>query len=301
MLSTSNAQCAIFGVFQHHAAHAGDLLQPLPHFAVIQIAAGSGNLDRHRFGAAQPVGQVGDSVLRHKLALVDDDDAFAGMLDFREDVGAQDDGVVAGEAADELARFDDLLGVEAGGRLVENQDIGVMQDGLRQTHALPVALGELADELVLDVANGAAVAHFVDALGRRRRWRGPSAVPTKVRYSLTSMSGIERRGFGKIADAFLHFEGLLEDIETGHVRLARGGGQEAGEDAHSGSLSGPVGSEKANNLAFFHLEGDVIDGDGTSVSLRQTFDFNHSESQPINSERAKGASGDAGTRQRSQN
>ena len=33
--------------------------------------------------------------------------------------------------------------------------------------------------------------------------------------------GIEGRGFGEIADALLHFEGLLEDIEAGHVRRAR--------------------------------------------------------------------------------
>ena len=64
--------------------------------------------------------------------------------DLREDVRAQDDRVIAGEFLDELARFDDLLRVEAGGRLVEDQDVGVVDERLRQADALPVALRELA-------------------------------------------------------------------------------------------------------------------------------------------------------------
>ena len=63
----------------------------------------------------------------------------------------------------QLADFDDLLGVEAGGGLVEDQDIGVVDDGLRQADALAVAFGKLADQLVADVAEGAAVDDFVDA------------------------------------------------------------------------------------------------------------------------------------------
>jgi hypothetical protein len=40
-------------------------------------------------------------------------------------------------------------------------------------------------------------------------------------------------------------------------------------------------------LSLFHLEGDIIDGHSTGVSLRQTFDFNHSESLAEYSEPAK--------------
>ena len=32
-------------------------------------------------------------------------------------------------------------------------------------------------------------------------------------------------------------------------------------------LPGAVGAEEADDLSFFHFEGDVIDGDSTSVSL----------------------------------
>ena len=76
------------------------------------------------------------------------------------------------EALDQLAGLDDLLGVEAGGRLVEDQHVGVVQDGLGEADALAVALGELADELPAHVADAGLADRLVDAgraLRRRRR------------------------------------------------------------------------------------------------------------------------------------
>jgi hypothetical protein len=87
--------------------------------------------------------------------LRDDDDALAGLLDFGEDVGAENDGVVAGEMLQQFADLDDLLGVETGSGFVEDEDIGIVDDGLGQSDALAVAFGELADELLADVAQSA--------------------------------------------------------------------------------------------------------------------------------------------------
>ena len=64
--------------------------------------------------------------------------------DLGKDVRAEDDRVIAGQAPDEIARLDDLLRIEAGGRLVEDQDFGVVNERLRQADALPVALRQLA-------------------------------------------------------------------------------------------------------------------------------------------------------------
>jgi hypothetical protein len=88
---------------------------------------------------------------------------------------------------------------------------------------------------------------------------------------------------------------LLEDVEDGDLRTAGSGRQKTGEDAHRGGFSGAIRAKKTNDLPFFHLEGDVIDGERTGVSLRQTFDFNHSESlAEILRTCRKEASGDAG-------
>jgi len=45
-------------------------------------------------------------------------------------VGAENDGVIARQAVNQIAGFDDLFGIEAGGGLVENQNFGIVNDGL---------------------------------------------------------------------------------------------------------------------------------------------------------------------------
>ena len=96
--------------------------------------------------ARLPVVQVGDGIGNHDLAVVDDDHLAAGLLDFGQDVGAENDGVIAGEAGDQLAGFALLFGIEAGGGLIENQHGRVVNDRLGDADALPVAFGKLADD-----------------------------------------------------------------------------------------------------------------------------------------------------------
>ena len=58
---------------------------------------------------------------------------------------------------DQLARLDDLLRIEAGGRLVEDQHVGVVNERLRQADALPVALRQLAAVAVRHVGDARAL------------------------------------------------------------------------------------------------------------------------------------------------
>ncbi len=79
------------------------------------------------------------------------------------------------QAADQIARFVDLLGVQPGGGFVQNQNVGVMDDGLRQSHALPVAFGQFADQFGAHVGHGAALGHFGHAVGQALAPTCPSA------------------------------------------------------------------------------------------------------------------------------
>ena len=79
----------------------------------VERAIASFHFQHHRFGAARAILQIVHRIGRHQLALVDDDHLLAGLFHFRQDVRAQDDGVIARQAADQIARFVDLLGVEA--------------------------------------------------------------------------------------------------------------------------------------------------------------------------------------------
>jgi hypothetical protein len=74
-----------------------------------------------------------------------------------------DDGHPAAQAGDEVAHDEDLVRVEADGRLVHDDDGRLGEDGLGDADALAVALGELADDLVADALQVAELEHLVDA------------------------------------------------------------------------------------------------------------------------------------------
>ncbi len=108
--------------------------------------------------------QVGDRIDRDNFAGVNDDDLAARLLDFREDVRAEDDRVIAREACDELAGFALLFRIEAGCGLVKNQHRRIVNDGLRDADALAITFRQLADDRFPHAAQSGAFEHFIDAL-----------------------------------------------------------------------------------------------------------------------------------------
>src|SRR5512144_1871320 len=74
------------------------------------VSGGGGELEedvlqRGLVALAQRMGQVPDLVEGHHPPLVEDEHPLAGHGDLREDVGAEDDRVLPGEALDELAHL----------------------------------------------------------------------------------------------------------------------------------------------------------------------------------------------------
>src|SRR5260370_17963727 len=76
-----------------------------------------------------------------------------------------------------------------------------------------------------------------------------------------------RRCLWKVADAFLDLEWLSENIKSRNGRCARGRRKEAGQHPHGCCFARSVRSEKADDLAFFDLERNVVDGGIPRVSL----------------------------------
>ena len=246
-------QALLFALGTRYAADAGDRFELLLHQHGFRLAIAGGDFDQNRFGAARPRLQVAHRVGRHQLALVDDDHLLAGLFDFGKDVGAEDDGVVAGQALDQVAGFIDLLGIEARCRLVENQHVGVVNDRLRQPDALAIAFGEFAQKLVPDIRHKAAFADVVDALLQLSAGQALELAHEAQIFGSLHL-GIERRRLGQISDALLDLEGLFENIEAGDRSRARRWGKKAGEHAHGRRLSRAVGAEKSNDLALGYGE-----------------------------------------------
>ncbi len=102
------------------AADAGYLLETALYRVRMKITAAACDFDNYGASAAGAILQIVYRVCGDEPTFVDDDDLLAGLLDFGKDVGAENNGVIAGETLDEVAGFVDLLGVEAGGGLVKN-------------------------------------------------------------------------------------------------------------------------------------------------------------------------------------
>ncbi len=62
-----------------------------------------------------------DRVGGNQVPPIDDDDFSAYSFHFGQDMGAEDDRVLAGKALDQLARFGDLFRIETRSRFVQNQ------------------------------------------------------------------------------------------------------------------------------------------------------------------------------------
>ena len=157
--------------------------------------------------------QVGDGIDGDDFAAINDDHLAAGLLHFGEDVGAEDDGVIAGETGDQLAGLTLLFRIEAGSGLIENEHGRIVNDSLGEADALPEAFGELADDGVAGLRDGAALADLLDApvdlMGRDALEFGD-----KCEVIDNFHLRVERRSFGQVADALLDFHRLFENVES---------------------------------------------------------------------------------------
>src|SRR6185295_724623 len=235
------------------------------------------HLQIHGFGPAQTRGQVVGGVDRDDPALVDDDDALTGLRDLGQNVRAENDRVIAGELLDQLAGLDDLFRVEAGRRLVEDEDVRVVDERLREPHALPVAFRQLAAQ---------AIRHVVDA--RPLHHRLYALAPLTARHAFDSGDeleiledahvGVERRRLGQVPRPAFGLDRLVEDVEAGDNGFALGRRHVAGQYPHRRRLAGAVRAEEAEDLAPLDAEADVLDGGYAAITFREVLDLDHGRS-----------------------
>ena len=168
------------------------------------------------------------------------------------------------------------FGIEAGRRLVENQDVRVVDDGLREADALPVSFGQLGALTVRHVGDARALHHLLDA---SRPLAGGHAFDLGDEPEILEDAhvGVERRRLRQVAGAALGLDRLVEDVEPGDNGFAFGGRHVAGQDAHRRRLAGAVGSEEPENLAALDPEADVVDRGDAAVAFREVLNLDHKE------------------------
>ena len=196
--------------------------------------------------------------------MVHDRDAVAQPLGLLHVVGGQQDRAPArAKARDQIPELPPRLRIQARGRLVEEQQLGLADQRAGQRQPLALAAGELTDPGLGLLPELDQVDHLA---GRRA---APIEAPEET----------DGLGDGEL----LRELGLLErDPEQGAERaivaappptqddhLAGVGGRQAFADLDRGGLARAVGAEQAEALAGADLEVETGHGDDLSIGLAE--------------------------------
>ena len=85
---------------------------------------------------------------------------------------------------------------------------------------------------------------------------------------------VEIGGLEGHTDVALDLLSLLGNVHAQDLGMVLRGADLTGEDLHRGGLAGAVWPQKAEDLAFLHLEADVVHSDQVAVAVREVFGHN---------------------------
>ena len=158
----------------------------------------------------------------HDLAALDDHDAVADPLDLLEMVGRHDDvhPELGADATDEVEHLRPLHRVEPVGRLVEEDDLGVVRDRGGKLHALPLSRGHRPDRTEALLTQADQPERVVCALHgcTVRQQVHLGEVPHEIRRGQLRRKVVV---LGRVADARSQLEASRRGIVAEHGQLAR--------------------------------------------------------------------------------
>lgn len=208
------------------------------------------------------------------FSVVEDDDARGESGDFLKDMGGEEDGALFSDFEDEVANFDDLVGIETGCRFVEDEDIGFMHDGLRQPDALSIAAREGVDGLVKDVRKPAECGGFAD--GFVAIFCGDEALSGDGTERIEDDHiVVERVGFGQIAEVSSDLHGFVEDVKSADGNVACEVLHQRGQHFHRRRFSGAIGPDERNDFSFFNVERDIVNSAVRTVAVGKMLNVDH--------------------------
>ncbi len=200
--------------------------------------------------------------LLHDPAVVDDRDAAGELVGLLQVLrGQQDRGAaLAVQVADLLPQRHPAHRVEARGRLVEEQHLGLVHERQGQVeptaHAARVgadpAVGGRRQPHPLEELAAAALGD----LGRDAEEHG-----LEVHELGAGHQRVDGRVLEGHADAPSDLAGVAHDVESGHGGSAARGLQQRGQHPHGGGLPRPVRTEEPEDLAPPDRQVDAVDGD----------------------------------------
>ena len=212
--------------------------------------------------------------VRDQSSAGDDDHAICRCLDLAQDVRREQHGLLATELAHERAHPHDLARVEAAGRLVEDEHIGIPEQRLGEADALPEALREGTDRPAGMHTDPACVD---DAADLATALAAIETVQTghELEVPIDAHGAVERRGLGQVPDApaTLGVPGSHE--LAGDLAATAIGHERAREDLHRRGLPGAVGAQETHDRAALDVERDAVERNQVTVALEQAACVDH--------------------------
>ena len=201
---------------------------------------------------------------------LDDDDVVGDALKLAEQVGGDDDGdpEVGADAGDEAEHLVAARGVEPVRRLVEEDELGVVDERLRELDALLHARGVAADRAVALLVEPDVAQRVRGALAGDVRGQAGHARHVDEELRGRDVEG-EALALGHVAHDLADLEAVREAVEAEDARRPRGGRHEPKEDLDERGLARAVRADEADDArGQFHRE--VRDGDDGPEGSRQS-------------------------------
>ena len=195
------------------------------------------------------------------MTVVHHHDLVGEAFGLEQEVRAHQDGLAAfGHLVDEAEHGAGRLRVEARGRLVEQQEIGLVQHRARQREPGAHAGGVAADLLVERVGDPEALRGLGDPGVDQPRFHPEQR--GRVLEVVGARQPVVQRGAGGHDTApapHLGAFGLDLGVEPERAHRAAVGMQRAGDQPHDRRLAGTVRAEQHRHRAARDLEGEVVD------------------------------------------
>ncbi len=200
---------------------------------------------------------VRDATLGQHLAAIDDRDAGAQLLELGQDVAADEDRLAQrAQFAEQLAKLDPCPRVEAGGGLVEEQDLGVVDERVRQAEPLLHAARQRLDVLVALVAEVDELEEVADHASSAGR-RDAVAASEEVEVLPDLHVVVDPEHVRHEPDDAPHLIGVPGHRPARDLGLPGRRTKERGEHAQDRGLAGAVGPDQPEDLTGLDRQVDA--------------------------------------------
>jgi hypothetical protein len=211
-----------------------------------QLSAGNHPLPYVAFHLAEKLFGCG---VRDQCALGNEGDIGRGGFHVRDDVSGENHDPFAGEFRKKIAKAHALFGIESGSRLIDDEELGIVQQGLRDPDALLHASGVAAERAFANVAQIDEGEHFVDAAASGFCIQAFNCGHVFQEFERVQV-GIHAEVLRQKSEHRSQGIGITGDVDSIPANRAFGGASDGREDAHQRGLAGAIGTEQSKHAGL---------------------------------------------------